>query len=51
VVGSLPLLLPLLLSLLLGGGFGRILGLVWQGLYTITVTSTIYYRQSGINIR
>ena len=51
VVGSLPLLLPILLNLLLGGGFRGILGLVWQGLYTFTVTSTVYYRLRGINIR
>ena len=51
VVGSLPPLLYLLPNLLLGGGFGGILGLVWQGLYIFIVTSTIYYRLRGINIR
>lgn len=49
--GSLPLLLPLLIGLLLGGGFGRIWGLLFQGLYTFIVTSTVYYRLRGINIR
>jgi hypothetical protein len=51
IVGSLPLLLPLLMSLLLGGGLGSIWGLLWQGFYTFTVTSTVYYRLRGINIR
>lgn len=51
VVGSLPLLLPLLLNILFGGGFRSIWGILWQGLYTFTVTSTVYYRLRGINIR
>jgi hypothetical protein len=51
VIGSLPLLLPLLLNLFFGGGLGSIWGLLWQGLYAFTVTSTVYYRLRGINIR
>ncbi|MCC7129759.1 MAG: hypothetical protein IT297_05105 [Anaerolineae bacterium] len=49
--GSLPLLLPLLVRLLLGGGFGSLWGLLFQGFYTFAVTSTVYYRLRGINIR
>jgi hypothetical protein len=49
-VGSLPLLLLGLLGLLLGGS-GNFLPLIWQGLYTFLVTSTVYYRLSGIQIR
>jgi len=51
-VGSLPPLFTLILSSLLGlGGFYALLPLLWQGLYTFTVTSTVYYRLKGINIR
>jgi hypothetical protein len=52
ILGSLPLLLLGLLSVLvrLGGGsiFG-LLSLVWQGAYTFLVASTVYYRLSGIH--
>lgn len=51
VMGCLPALLPPLGRLLLGGGFGSIWGLVLQGVYTFIVTSTVYYRLRGINIR
>ena len=40
--------LPLLLNALLGG---NLLGLLWQGFYTFTITSTIYYRLRGIQIK
>jgi len=53
-LGSLPLLLLIAistLSLMSRGGFGLLLSLVWQGLYTFTVTSTVYYRLAGINVR
>jgi hypothetical protein len=53
VVGSLPNLLISLASSLFGaGGFGlSLLPLVWQGLYTFTVATAVYYRLRGINIR
>lgn len=51
VAGCLPALLPLLGGLLLGGRFGGLWGLALQGLYTFIVTSTVYYRLKGINIR
>lgn len=50
-VGSLPLLLIALAGLLLGGSFNNFLPLVWQVLYTFLVTSTVYYRLAGIQIR
>jgi hypothetical protein len=51
-VGSLPLLLPLVAGIFLGGGFlGNLWGLIWQAFYTFTVTSTVLYRLRGINIR
>jgi hypothetical protein len=53
-LGSLPLLLLIAistLSLISRGGLGLLLSLVWQGLYTFTVTSTVYYRLAGINVR
>jgi len=50
-LGSLPFLVLGLIAILLGGGFGTsILSLVWQGLYTFLITSTVYYRLSGIQI-
>jgi hypothetical protein len=54
-VGSLPLLIVQILSFFNGGsllGFGAIgvLGLIWQGLYTFIITTTIYYRMSGIQL-
>jgi len=51
-VGSLPNLLIIVLGSLLGfGSFGALLPLLWQGLYTLTVVSAVYYRLRGINIR
>jgi len=53
-LGSLPALLYLLLgavALLAQGGFGILLSLAWQGLYSFTVTSTVYYRLAGIQFR
>jgi hypothetical protein len=53
-LGSLPILMMTALSVLAfmsRGGLGLLLGLVWQGLYTFIVTSTVYYRMSGIQMR
>jgi hypothetical protein len=50
-LGSLPLLALSLAPLLFGGGFGGILGLIYRGLYTVLVTSSVYYRLGGIEIR
>jgi B-box zinc finger len=44
VVGCLPFLSMNLLSL-------DVLGIVWQGVYLFMMTSTLYYRLSGIKIR
>ena len=49
-LGSLPLLLPYLLSLLGGFGLGGLFGILWQGFYAVTATSTVYYRLGGIRI-
>ena len=46
-LGSLPLLVLALLPLF-AGGFS--LGIVWQGIYTFLVTTTVYYRLSGIQL-
>jgi hypothetical protein len=48
LIGSLPLLIPILLGAFLGGGF---YSLIWQGLYTFMITSTVYYRLRGIQMR
>jgi hypothetical protein len=56
-VGSLPLLLiqlgSLFLMLSLSEGFSlfMFLPLVWQGLYTSIIASTVFYRLSGIQLR
>jgi hypothetical protein len=54
-VGSLPLLILQILSFFhiatfLGFGASGLLGLVWQGLYTFLITSTVYYRMTGIQL-
>lgn len=50
-IGSLPVLLILILSIFAAGGFGGYLfAVIWQGLYSFTITSTIYYRLSGIRM-
>jgi len=52
-IGSMP---PLLLAILTAvtfasqGGLGLLWSIGWHGLYTFTVTSTVYYRMSGISI-
>ena len=52
IIGSLPLLLRQVYFLLFASGlFGGLLGLLWQGFYTFTITSTIYYRLRGIQIK
>ena len=50
-LGSLPSLILLILGALVGGGLmGFLLPLIWQGLYLVTIVSTVYYRLSGIRI-
>jgi hypothetical protein len=54
-LGSLPLLLAQILFFFhivtfFGFGASGWLGLIWQGLYTFLVTSTVYYRMTGIQI-
>jgi hypothetical protein len=50
-VGCLIPLLPILLGALLGGGFRSLISLVWYGIYTFGVVSSVYYRLSGIRIQ
>jgi len=52
LLGALPLLLLDVFAVLTSGGgrFGLI-GLLWPALYAFLVTSTTYYRLSGIQIR
>jgi len=51
VAGALVLPLVSVLGLLLGIGGGAIWSLIWQVAYVILITSTVYYRLSGIRIR
>jgi len=52
VLGSLPLLFKFII-IALSNPFmvGSLWGLLWQGFYTFTVTSTLYYRLKGIQIK
>jgi len=56
-LGSLPRVVMSLLTIIfaLSNGyplsFGYFLPLIWQGVYTFFVVSTLYYRLSGIQIR
>jgi hypothetical protein len=50
-LGSLPLLLIPIIGVITGlSGIGFLLTLLWQGIYTFTVTSTVYYRLGGISL-
>lgn len=52
-IGSLPSLISLLviaLAALSQGGLGILLSLIWNLLYTVIVTTTVYTRLSGIQI-
>jgi hypothetical protein len=58
VLGSLPLMLSPILVILAGsithsnfGSLAALLPLLWQGLYTFLVASTVYYRLSGIQMK
>jgi hypothetical protein len=52
VLGSLPPFIPILINFFLGGSvIGSMWNLVWQCLYTFTISTTIYYRLKGINIK
>jgi hypothetical protein len=51
VVGALPFVLMQVLGLLYGRSLYNLLGLLWLGIYLVTVPSTIYARLRGINIR
>jgi hypothetical protein len=49
-IGSLPLLLLGLASLLVGSGIGGFIPLVMRGLYSFLVTSTVYSFLSGMKL-
>lgn len=50
VVGSLPLLVVALLPLFWGGLSGSIVTLLFRGAYTVLVTTSFYYRLTGIRL-
>jgi hypothetical protein len=46
------MVLQLLYAMVMGASFLSVLWrLIWQGLYLFTITSTIYYRLKGIQIK
>jgi len=47
-LGAAPAILMALLPLLLGAGRSNLFGLIWQGIYIVTVTTSVYYRLRGI---
>jgi len=49
-LGSLPVIILYLFMIISQGGLGLLWNLVWQGVYTFLVTSTVFYRLSGIKI-
>jgi hypothetical protein len=54
LIGALPRVLIVLAGVLLAGegaGLGSLIGLLWPGLYAFLITSSAYYRLSGISIR
>jgi len=54
VIGSLPVLLFdgfFFIMALSQGSLGPLIGLVWQAAYTFMVTTSMYYRLAGINLR
>lgn len=51
ILGALPILAIALLRVFFGSGVMSLLGLLWPGVYIFLVTSTVYYRLSGIRIR
>jgi hypothetical protein len=57
-IGSLPLVLQRVLIILLvgangglGGSLASLLPLLWQGLFTFMLTSSVYYRLAGIQMK
>ncbi len=54
-LGALPLLairlIGVVAALSAGGGLGSLWGLLWIGVYAFLVTSTTFYRLSGIQLR
>lgn len=50
IVGSLPLLMVALLPLLTGGSLGSIITIILRGVYTALVTTSFYYRLTGIRL-
>jgi phosphoglycerol transferase MdoB-like AlkP superfamily enzyme len=52
VLGALVNLLPILLMLLLGNfSIGILLAAIWPAVYAFIVSTTVYYRLSGIQIK
>ncbi len=49
-VGSLPLVIIDVIGLIGLGFHGNIIGLVWQVVYSVMITTTVYYRLSGIQL-
>jgi hypothetical protein len=52
-LGSLPGVLSALFTVIFfipQGGFGLLLSILWPTIYAFIVTSTVYYRMSGIRI-
>lgn len=49
-IGSLPLVIIDVIGLIGVGFQGNIIGLIWQVVYAVMITTTVYYRLSGIQL-
>lgn len=50
-VGALIPVALILIGILISGNAGGLLRLLWPGIYTFLITSTVYYRLSGIQMK
>lgn len=50
VLGGLPMIIEPLFLLLMGGGMGMLIGLLWPGIYIFLAASSTYVRLSGIQL-
>jgi len=50
ILGAFPFVIWPLILIVLGGGMGALLGLIWPGLYLFIAASSAYYSLTGIQM-
>ncbi|NLG73415.1 MAG: hypothetical protein GX495_15400 [Chloroflexi bacterium] len=50
VLGAVLPIIPVIINMLLSSSGAGLFALIWQGLYIFLVTSSVYYRLSGIQL-